>query len=232
MSRSLRVWLGVLFMFLGGMICFSVYRSSQSKDWGVASEDDPNAKTKFTSVGSGEFELTDQNGEKFSSNELKGEVWLGNFFFTGCTMQCPAQTRKLQLFHTDFKDRGLQIVSITCDTANDNPSKLLEYSKDYNAESDSWHFLTHTDFEYIKTVASDFFLAPLKHLTHADQVYLFDRDGTLIKTYGIIDAVTYREMQKDIEAALANDSSSASSQSEQTTVDETQANTNDVDTKS
>ncbi len=210
MSRSLRVWLSILFLFVGAMLCFAAFRFTQSSGSGSMAEDDPDSETTFTAaVGNGQFELTDQNGEKFSSEQLKGKVWLGNFFFTGCTMQCRAQSRKLQLFHTDYKDRGLQIVSITCDTANDNPSQLLAYSKDYNADSDSWHFLTDKEFETVEAIANDFFLAPLKKLTHADQVYLFDRDGTLIKTYGIIDAPTFREMQADIEAALANTESDA-----------------------
>ncbi|MCA9215496.1 MAG: SCO family protein [Planctomycetales bacterium] len=209
MSRGLRAWLSIMFLFIGAMLLYGGYRFTQgrSSDWGAASEEDPEATTKFTSVGKSEFELTDQNGKKFLSSELEGQVWLGNFFFTKCPGQCPAQSRMLQLLHTEFRDQGLKIVSITCDPSHDNPSELDKYSKGYNADPNSWHFLTHSEFEYIESIANEFFQAPLKQLTHADQVYLFGKDGHLIQTFGVIDHTVYRQMQSAILAALNETSS-------------------------
>lgn len=204
MSRALSVWLAILFLFVGFMFTFYSYKQSRNS-WGTASEPDATSDTRLASLEAGEFTLTDQNGEKFNSKSLQGKVWLGNFFFARCAGQCPAQNRQLSLLHFDYAPQGLEIVSITCDPPNDTPSALLKYSKNYNADADTWHFLTDPNFEYIKSIANEFFLAPLEQLTHADQVYLFGRDGKLIKNYGIIDSDTYREIEADIQTALADD---------------------------
>ncbi|MEO8268219.1 MAG: SCO family protein, partial [Aureliella sp.] len=41
------------------------------------------------------FELTDQQGDPFSSDELVGRVWIVNFIFTNCASTCPLQSARL-----------------------------------------------------------------------------------------------------------------------------------------
>src|SRR6266849_6616224 len=40
-----------------------------------------------------EFHLTDQNGEPFGSQQLRGKVWVANAIFTRCPTVCPASTQ-------------------------------------------------------------------------------------------------------------------------------------------
>lgn len=35
------------------------------------------------------FEYTDHNGEPFSSEQLKGKIWIADFIFTNCVSVCP-----------------------------------------------------------------------------------------------------------------------------------------------
>ena len=34
------------------------------------------------------FTLTDQNGQPFTPEQLRGKVWVAHFFFTTCTQGC------------------------------------------------------------------------------------------------------------------------------------------------
>ena len=38
-----------------------------------------------------DFELVDQQGQPFGTAQLRGRVWIANFFFTLCQSTCPIQ---------------------------------------------------------------------------------------------------------------------------------------------
>src|SRR5690606_14716906 len=68
------------------------------------------------------FELVDQRGEAFRSEEMRGEVWIANFVFTRCPSICPTLSRRmaeLQHRYLGRKDE-LRLLSVTVDPANDS----------------------------------------------------------------------------------------------------------------
>ena len=116
---------------------------------------------------------------------------------------CVEQNRKLQNLQTAFADKGLHIVSITCDPGQDTPARLLEYSKRFNADPEQWHFLTDSDLEYIQKVSHDYFGLALEGQTHSDAFVLFNRDGTVREVYGV---KRYLDMYDEIEKLYAEES--------------------------
>ena len=68
-----------------------------------------------------------------------------SFFFAQCPSTCYNQNMKLQQLQARFADRGLKLVSITCDPQTDTPAVLTEYARMFNADQQHWHFLTGTD---------------------------------------------------------------------------------------
>ena len=92
------------------------------------------------------FELTDQNGESFSSTCLAGKPWVANFMFTRCPATCPRQTALLKTLQDQIRqarnsDR-IHIVSFTVDPANDTPDVLRAYAEVAGADDRMWKFLT------------------------------------------------------------------------------------------
>ncbi|MSR56490.1 MAG: SCO family protein [Planctomycetaceae bacterium] len=95
-----------------------------------------------------EFQLTDQTGSAFGSNDLEGCVWIANFMFTRCTATCPRQTAQFEELQRRLQrlpdwDR-IRLISFTVDPENDTASRLHEYAEAHRADSTRWKFLTGT----------------------------------------------------------------------------------------
>ena len=88
------------------------------------------------------FQLLDQDNNKFLSQDMIGEVWMVNFFFTRCTSVCPIQTSKLKTFKQRNPEIELQTISITVDPQHDNVETLSEYSRKFEIDSKNWKLLT------------------------------------------------------------------------------------------
>src|SRR4029079_2220888 len=41
------------------------------------------------------FELTNERGERFTLNDLRGQVWVADFVFTSCPTVCPKLTKRM-----------------------------------------------------------------------------------------------------------------------------------------
>ena len=89
------------------------------------------------------FDLIDQNGEQFTLDDLKGSVWLADFIFTTCAGPCPIMTERMSTVQHDLIGIDkLQFVSFTVNPDYDTPEVLKEYAKRYDADINTWSFVT------------------------------------------------------------------------------------------
>jgi protein SCO1/2 len=139
-----------------------------------------------------EFTLTDQAGEKFSSADLKGKVWLVSFVFTTCNGTCPATTHRMGQIQQALKDRGLgkndqvRLLSITLDPARDTQEVLRGYMKQYDVDPATWRFLTGKSEDVNKVVASwGMWAKPAANgqLDHPSRIFLVDHKGQVREIY-------------------------------------------------
>ena len=42
-----------------------------------------------------DFEVTNQNGDTFTKEDMEGKVWLMDFIFTNCATVCPPMTQNM-----------------------------------------------------------------------------------------------------------------------------------------
>jgi len=130
------------------------------------------------------FELVDQGGNKFLSQDMLGDLWMVNFFFTKCTSVCPIQTSKLKTFKDGHPEFEVQTISITVDPKNDNVEALAEYSRGLAIDSKSWKLLTGTE-EAVREVVVGGFKSGMEiiedgslfDIAHANYILMVDRDG-------------------------------------------------------
>ncbi len=91
-----------------------------------------------------EFQFTDQNGQPFGSQQLRGKIWVANAIFTRCPTVCPASTQYMA--QVQHRGRGLgeyfHLVSFSVDPDYDTPPKLLAYAKSHKVSPRMWSFLT------------------------------------------------------------------------------------------
>jgi protein SCO1 len=90
------------------------------------------------------FELTDEGGRPFGSEELAGRVWVASFIFTRCNAECPAITAKMARIQSRVRNLApaFHLVSFTADPEYDTPARLAEYAKMFHASPRIWSFLT------------------------------------------------------------------------------------------
>mgnify|MGYP001490013794 CR=1 FL=1 len=130
------------------------------------------------------FELIDQEDNKFLSQDMLGELWMVNFFFTKCTSVCPIQTSKLKTFKDRYPELEIQTISITVDPKNDNVETLAEYSQGLTIDSKNWKLLTGTE-EVIRRVVVEGFKSGMEvikneslfDIAHANYLLMVDREG-------------------------------------------------------
>jgi len=141
------------------------------------------------------IELTDQDGKKFSLDDLKGETVLVNFMFAGCTSICPVQTVGLRRVHNEMqldpeKDR-IKILSISIAPLGDTPELLKQFAQRFEIDKPSWRFAVttqaHTDelseqFGVgVKPLAGD--QSDSDQLDHRSLLYLINHEGVMIQQY-------------------------------------------------
>ncbi len=93
------------------------------------------------------FTLTDQNGQRLTSEDLRGSAVLYNFLYTGCGTECDQLNATMQEVQRRLPELGLgglpvQFVTISFDPANDTPDVLRQYAESLGADPSQWRFAT------------------------------------------------------------------------------------------
>ena len=132
------------------------------------------------------FDLTDQDGQPFSSKSLKGQPWVGSFFFTQCPAVCWRLNQALAKWQQEHPDSPIKFVSITCDPETDTPKALKQYADHFKADPKRWTFLTGK-MDYISKVGQDMFLLAVQRGTHSSRAVVFDSTGAVRGTFDIVD---------------------------------------------
>lgn len=89
------------------------------------------------------FFFTDQYGEKVTENEVKGKVYITDFFFTTCQSICPVMSKELERVYEKFKGRNdFMILSHTVDPETDSIKQLMDYAKQHGVNDHKWLFVT------------------------------------------------------------------------------------------
>ncbi len=87
--------------------------------------------------------MLNQDSLLIGNEDLKGKVYLAEFFFTRCPTICPIMNKNMKILDDRFGDRAdFGITSFTIDPENDTPHVLKQYAEDYGVKSQNWHFLT------------------------------------------------------------------------------------------
>ncbi|QDU72711.1 SCO family protein [Mucisphaera calidilacus] len=151
------------------------------------------------------FTLTDASGEPFSSEELAGEIWVVDFFFTRCQLVCPIMTLNMSRLQRQLDAAGMgeiRLVSISVDPENDTPEVITAFAGRYNADPERWTFLTGDRATIWPLVEEGFQLAldedpgnTLMPITHSSRFLVVNREGVIVASFdglttGSIDALT------------------------------------------
>jgi protein SCO1/2 len=89
------------------------------------------------------FELINQSGDTVTREDLLGDIYVANFFFTVCPGVCPKMTSNLHRIQEKFAgDSTVKIVSHTVMPWVDSVAVLKEYADRKEINPGQWHLLT------------------------------------------------------------------------------------------
>jgi len=133
-----------------------------------------------------DFTLTDQTGARVALSQFAGKVVALTFIYTNCPLPnyCFRLSNNFGRLKQRFgarMGRDLILLSITFDPVHDQPKVLAKYAATWNADPQSWHFLTGALPE-VKAVCARFglnFWQDEGLLTHNLHTVVIDRRGNL-----------------------------------------------------
>ena len=154
------------------------------------------------------FSLVDQEGKPFTSEDLRGKVWVADFIFTHCPGACPLMTMKMSAIQQAVPEKSVHFVSFTLDPERDTPAALKDYATRYNADPARWHFLTGDKSALYEAAAGlKLTAAPAGQfgpdIVHAEKFLLIDGAGRVRGVYDSKDEADMKKLAADA-AALAD----------------------------
>jgi protein SCO1/2 len=144
------------------------------------------------------FQLVNQDGQPFGSNELSGKIWIADFIFTTCPGPCPMISTRMSELQKPLEKTDVHLVSVSVDPERDTPAVLRGYAEKLKAQPHRWDFLTGSKSAIYDLSRNGFKLAisdgaeeqgiPI----HSTRMVLVDRRGTIRGYYDALapDAMT------------------------------------------
>jgi len=132
-----------------------------------------------------EFTFTTQYDTSLSQTDLKGKIYVANFFFTSCPTICPAMNYHVKQVQNRFKGYDyFKVVSFSVDPEYDTPKVLRKYAQKMEAIPGLWYFLTG-DKEKIYQTAAGYLVNAQEDETapggflHSEYLVLVDWEGRI-----------------------------------------------------
>ena len=138
------------------------------------------------------FELTDQDGRSFGTQQLLGKIWIADFIYTTCPGPCPMISSRMSETQKPLRNTDVRLVSFSVDPAHDTPTVLRSYAEKLGAQPERWTFLTG-DKGTIGRLSRDGFKLAVGaddsgQPIHSTRVILVDRHGVIRGYYDATDA--------------------------------------------
>ncbi len=139
----------------------------------------------------GEFSFLNQLGEEITNEDVKGKIYVTDFFFTTCGGICPELTTQLHRLQSEFSDDdNFLILSHTVNPSYDSVSIMMNYAERFEANHDKWWFLTGDKKELYLMARKSYLVVPDENdpnfdhgdesdFIHTENFALIDPDGRI-----------------------------------------------------
>lgn len=107
----------------------------------------------------GDFSFLNQDGRTITNKDLKGKVFVAEYFFTTCGTICPRMNKQMQRVQKKFANNpNVKILSFTVMPEIDTVEQMKRYATGHKAISGQWHFLTGEKKELYNLARKSFFV--------------------------------------------------------------------------
>ncbi|MFT6946554.1 MAG: protein SCO1/2 [Vicingaceae bacterium] len=150
------------------------------------------------------FEFTNQLGERVTSKDYEGKIYVADFFFATCPTICPKMAVHMLELQKHFYDRNdFGLLSHTINPEHDTVEVLYEYSKKVHSIDSVWEFVTGSKESIASIARNGYFANAMKDLDaeggflHSTNFFLIDRKGQI---RGIFDGTSTRDIDNCMDA--------------------------------
>lgn len=152
------------------------------------------------------FLAIDQDRQRLTNEDLRGQFVLYNFIYTNCTNDCEQMNQTMrevqnQLDTVALGDIDVSLVTISFDPERDTPEALQAYAQTVGADPAIWRFVTIADPSMTKTVIGGGFESYYE--ANGSGGFNFDPAFVLVDGWGIVRGeYRYQTMTSDTERLL------------------------------
>ena len=147
------------------------------------------------------FQLTDQEGHSFGTQQLLGKIWIADFIYTTCPGPCPMISSRMAETQKPLRESDVKLVSFTVDPEHDTPAVLRNYAGKLKAQPDRWKFLSGDKDTIYRLLREGFKLATMEGGAngpiHSTRLALIDRTGAIRGYYDATDAEAITRLLAD-----------------------------------
>jgi len=157
------------------------------------------------------FAFTTQDGKAFTEKEVKGKVYVAEYFFTTCKGICPKMNNNMRLVYDKLKEeKDFLILSHTCDPETDSVPQMKKYADSMAVDTKKWIFLTGRKDSLYNTARISYTIDdPANNLKNIEDDFLHtqfwalvDRNGDVKKIFDGLKQSEVKELIKDAEKLL------------------------------
>jgi len=194
-------------MFIRRIISLAVVISAVAATWFQLAYQKPRALANYKQVP--DFHLTERSGKTVSLSDLKGKVWVADFFYASCPGPCPMISNRLSGLQSEaFKSDDVRFVSVSTLPDMDTPDVLKKYAEKFHASENQWLFLTGDKSQIYNLSNKGFMLTAVEQkdtdapVIHSTQLALVDKSGNIRGYYDGTDDAKTKQLLDDIKKLL------------------------------
>lgn len=204
-KRKTAIFLLTFFILLAAVFMAYYYKVSREtpKTLPVLGEGDHRVR---------QFSFVDQDGKIVTNEDVKGKVYVVEYFFTTCKGICPKMNENMNKVYQAFRgNNDVLILSHTVDPRKDTVQAMKEYSLRFEADPNQWLFLTGDKkelydmarYSYLVTASDDTASTDIQSdFIHTDRFVLVDRTGHIRGQYEGTDVASVNKLIEDIKELL------------------------------
>jgi protein SCO1 len=161
-----RILFLIVFFIIGVTISYQYLKPSEKKKLPVINPIDISEEMvdpELLRVGYGhkigDFSFLDQNGKTITQMDVKGKVFVAEYFFTTCQTICPIMNKQMQRVHEVYRENDkVNILSFTVNPEIDTVEQMKRYADEHKADGKKWHFLTGEKDKLYELARKSFFV--------------------------------------------------------------------------
>jgi protein SCO1/2 len=159
------------------------------------------------------FSFTDQDGQTITEQNVKGKVYVADFFFTRCGNICPKMTNNMGLLQEKFKNnKEVLLLSHSVTPEMDSVPVLRKYAADKGVIAGKWHLLTGNKDDIYRLAKKEYYAGDTigyyqtgNEFLHTENFILVDKHRRIRGVYNGTLQLEMERLEEDIELLLRED---------------------------